>query len=275
MADKTYKVGESIYDIPEQESRAFLKDFPDAVEIETFTVGKDTFDIPTKERELFLKDYPEAQPIKKKVSPIELAAKGETMLQELGLPSKEPVTPQQQLPSELQTPDLTLKTPQTIIGEQPDYISRGEKVERPTQYAKTLGEWITGAVGIFDRKVASVFDGLDYIHTSTSDAANQILLGKETANEIKKMREDGTLIPSINPARPFEALSNAINWMASGAKPLPIDTKAQRIGGGAIGGVMGVIPDILATILLPEIKTAQAIQKFVPSLSKFGVVIGS
>ncbi|MFA5714823.1 MAG: hypothetical protein WC998_03725, partial [Candidatus Paceibacterota bacterium] len=66
MADKTYKVGSNVYDIPEAEAQTFLSDFPDAVEVESYIVDKDTFDIPINERDLFLKDFPTAKPIKKK-----------------------------------------------------------------------------------------------------------------------------------------------------------------------------------------------------------------
>ena len=58
MADKTYKVGSNVYDIPEAEAQTFLSDFPDAVEVESYIVDKDTFDIPINERDLFLKDFP-------------------------------------------------------------------------------------------------------------------------------------------------------------------------------------------------------------------------
>ena len=63
---KTYKTKTGIYDIPDTDIQAFLKDFPDAVETEAFTVGKDTFDIPIIERDAFLKDMPTATPIQKK-----------------------------------------------------------------------------------------------------------------------------------------------------------------------------------------------------------------
>ena len=66
MADKKYRVGSDVYDIPDAEAQNFLKDFPNAIELETFIVDKDTFDIPINERDLFLKDFPTAQPIKKK-----------------------------------------------------------------------------------------------------------------------------------------------------------------------------------------------------------------
>ena len=106
---KTYKTKTGIYDIPDADIESFLKDFPDAVETEAFTVGKDTFDIPITEREAFLKDKPTAKPIKKKdisLSPLELASKGQTVFQGLGLKSKESTTP----PSPLTQDEGTVPT---------------------------------------------------------------------------------------------------------------------------------------------------------------------
>jgi hypothetical protein len=67
MPDKTYKIGQDIFDIPETEVDAFVKDNPNAIEIESFKVDKDTFDIPVNEIEGFLKEFPQAQSLKKKV----------------------------------------------------------------------------------------------------------------------------------------------------------------------------------------------------------------
>ena len=68
MPDRTFKVGKDVYDIQEKDVDAFLKDFSDAVEVQSFTVDKDTFDIPLNDVDAFLKDFPKAQPLKKKVS---------------------------------------------------------------------------------------------------------------------------------------------------------------------------------------------------------------
>jgi hypothetical protein len=64
--EKTYKVGSEVFDIPETEVSAFLKDNPDATEVQSFVVGKDTLDIPNPEVDSFLKDMPDARPLKKK-----------------------------------------------------------------------------------------------------------------------------------------------------------------------------------------------------------------
>ena len=66
MPDRTFKVGKDIYDIQEKDVDAFLKDFSDAVEVQSFTVDKDTFDIPLTDVDAFLKDFPKAKPLKKK-----------------------------------------------------------------------------------------------------------------------------------------------------------------------------------------------------------------
>lgn len=64
---KTYKAKGEVYEIPNDKAQDFLKDFPDAVEVNSFTVGKDTFDIPIDDIQAFIKDNPQAQPLKKKV----------------------------------------------------------------------------------------------------------------------------------------------------------------------------------------------------------------
>ncbi len=60
---KTYKVGNEVYDIPDSESQAFLKDNPGAIEVRSFRKGTDTFDIPLPEVDSFLKEVPDALPI--------------------------------------------------------------------------------------------------------------------------------------------------------------------------------------------------------------------
>jgi hypothetical protein len=64
---KTYKVGNEVYDIPENETQEFLSSFKDAVEVESYIVGKDTFDIPLAEIKDFKVEFPNAEPLKKKV----------------------------------------------------------------------------------------------------------------------------------------------------------------------------------------------------------------
>jgi hypothetical protein len=62
---KTYKVGNEVYDIPENEANEFLSNFSDAIEVESFIVDKDTFDIPLAETQEFKTQFPTAQPLKK------------------------------------------------------------------------------------------------------------------------------------------------------------------------------------------------------------------
>jgi hypothetical protein len=64
---KTYKVGNEVYDIPENETQEFLSSFKDAVEVESYIVGEDTFDIPLAEIKDFKVEFPNAEPLKKKV----------------------------------------------------------------------------------------------------------------------------------------------------------------------------------------------------------------
>lgn len=67
--DKTFKVGKDVYDIPAHEVANFLKDNPQATEVQSFVMGKDTFDIPLPEVSSFIKDVPDAKPLKKKNLP--------------------------------------------------------------------------------------------------------------------------------------------------------------------------------------------------------------
>ncbi|MFT4154718.1 hypothetical protein [Parafilimonas sp.] len=60
---KSYKVGNDIYDIPEEKADSFLKKYPNAVQVQSYTVDKDTFDIPVQKVESFLKAYPSAKPL--------------------------------------------------------------------------------------------------------------------------------------------------------------------------------------------------------------------
>ena len=79
MPDKTFKVGNEIYDIPEKDVSAFMKDFSDAIEVQSFIVDKDTFDIPINDVQEFMKDYSNAKPLKKKDFP---TASEESLAQE-------------------------------------------------------------------------------------------------------------------------------------------------------------------------------------------------
>ena len=63
---KTYKTDKGVFEIPEKEVGAFLKDFPNAMEVVSYKMGRDTFDIPVKETDVFLKENPQAVPLKKK-----------------------------------------------------------------------------------------------------------------------------------------------------------------------------------------------------------------
>lgn len=63
---KSYKIGEDIYDIPEKEIPDFLKENPKATEVVSYKIGNDTYDIPTAEEIDFLKENPKAISLKKK-----------------------------------------------------------------------------------------------------------------------------------------------------------------------------------------------------------------
>jgi len=61
--DKTYKTKSGVYTIPDNESASFLKDFPDAVEVQSYKIDKDTYDIPITDTSDFLKQFPNAKPL--------------------------------------------------------------------------------------------------------------------------------------------------------------------------------------------------------------------
>lgn len=63
---KTYKVGNDVFDIPDNDVKDFLRDNPKAVEVNSFLIGKDTFDIPLPDVQDFLKENPQAKSLKKK-----------------------------------------------------------------------------------------------------------------------------------------------------------------------------------------------------------------
>lgn len=189
----------------------------------------------------------------------------------LGLKKK----PSSETPSVGETPiqplneSSTQPQPSTSV-EQPTPQDTQVK-EEPTPVAKTLGEWVLGGVKAFDQSLASLAGSLDYVHTSASDVINQIILGKEDALTIKKMREEGVFDPVLNPVRPFQAIEDAINYAHSGAKPLP-----ETIGGKVIGGAMGVVPIIVASLYAPELQLPSIFAKLgLKEASKFGLILGA
>ena len=60
---RTFKVGESIADIPAEKIDGFMQTYPDAIEVKSFIVDKDTADIPLDKVDGFLKAYPNAKPL--------------------------------------------------------------------------------------------------------------------------------------------------------------------------------------------------------------------
>jgi len=66
--EKTYLIGTEVFDVPDNEAEAFLKENPKAIEAQSYTIGKDTFDVPIYDVEAFLKENPKAKTLKKKVS---------------------------------------------------------------------------------------------------------------------------------------------------------------------------------------------------------------
>lgn len=244
---KTYKVNGQVYEIPDGEKDAFLKDFPKAEEVVSFVANKDTFDIPVAEVSEFTKEMPNAKPLKKK-------------------DGWEPISTD--LPK-----DSTVGLGTVLKSESPSPLQDkplSQEPEPPAGTAKTFGEWVTGAAGVFNKGLANTFDQLDYLQTTAGDAVAQILLGKDNVNELQSLRESGALVSPMPMARPFEAAADALRWASSGTKELPSTTTGQ-----VVKGIAGVAPDILAVTLLPEVKSSQMLAKYgVPAASKFGMLLG-
>ena len=61
--NRSFKVGEDVYDIPETDVQSFLKDNPKATEIKSYKSGTDTYDIPLNQVNQFIKENPQAAPL--------------------------------------------------------------------------------------------------------------------------------------------------------------------------------------------------------------------
>lgn len=107
MDDKTYKVGKDVYTIPSDKSGDFLKDNPDATEVNSFVLGKDTLDIPTHEVESFLKDNPDATPLSQKKSPKITTTPSSSFTEAVG--QSESVTPSTSITVPLKTKEQLQK----------------------------------------------------------------------------------------------------------------------------------------------------------------------
>lgn len=64
--DKTFSVDGKVVDISADKLDSFLKDTPNAVEVQTFVAGRKKYSVPINEVQGFLKDVPWAKPLKKK-----------------------------------------------------------------------------------------------------------------------------------------------------------------------------------------------------------------
>ena len=125
-------------------------------------------------------------------------------------PLKTSSTQQQQLPSEgLKTPDLTLKVPETKYPQTTpgiltaNYIA-GKKIPRakPSDEAKTVGEWLTAIPGELDRATANLIDKVAWLYETPQNAVAQLFLGRKGVNEYMKLKKEGVIsIPGEMPNR--------------------------------------------------------------------------
>jgi len=58
---KVFKVDDDIVEIPTKNVSVFLKDYPNAKEMNTYVVEKDTVYIPVENKDAFESDYPQAE----------------------------------------------------------------------------------------------------------------------------------------------------------------------------------------------------------------------
>jgi hypothetical protein len=174
-------------------------------------------------------------------------------------------------------PSDVAKIPALTPPDVPHWNEVIEPSQKRAEVADDAGEFIIGIAGRFDKGMASLFNKADYLQTSLGDAVNQILIGKEGANDIKKFREKygadlsgAPGVTSVNSIRPFKAVSNAIDFCAAPAKELP-----DTFWGNFAGGMADIGPQMIAAYVAPEIKTGQMLAKWgVPVLSKFGLALG-
>jgi hypothetical protein len=57
---KIFKKGDQLYDVPDNEVQDFLKEVPDAVEINVYEKDGQTFDVPLNELDAFMQEVPGA-----------------------------------------------------------------------------------------------------------------------------------------------------------------------------------------------------------------------
>jgi hypothetical protein len=175
------------------------------------------------------------------------------------------------------TPEIKpQKTPiNTDLPPTPQWADVIVPAKQNAETAEGVGEFITAGAAKFDKALAGMFNQLDYVQTSLGDAVNTILVGKETANEVKKLRNKYGITTgdpsSINSIRPFNAVAKAIDWAASGAKELP-----NTMLGDIVGGIGSIGPEIIAAAVAPEIKTAKFLSDMgIKFASKFGTVMAA
>src|SRR6478736_4066945 len=69
VPNKSFKTSTGVYEIPEDKVTSFLKEFPDALEVNSYKIDADTFDIPVSESSKFLQQFPKAQPLNRPAAP--------------------------------------------------------------------------------------------------------------------------------------------------------------------------------------------------------------
>jgi hypothetical protein len=214
--------------------------------------------------------------VKKKVSPLESASKGQTILQDFGQPLNESTT--QVLPStSVEIPPILTSTPPQT---QPSDATKVNIVERPfipqpieTKFEQgrgikpeNLGEAINAFGGTLNRAAETIPKLLDWVQMLASDATIQAISGLKTANEVKQLRENQE-IDVTHQIRPFEMVSNALEeWTkkTTGNLVLPQGKEKGGVLGDIATGTAQVLPDIATAYMIglamPEMLALEALE---------------
>jgi hypothetical protein len=188
---RSFKIDNDVYEIPDNEASAFIKDAPNAVELQSFKVGEDTFDVDLKDVQGFLKDIPHAVPLNNSIQPQQFkSAPWESNIE--GIKSN----PQQQIESNL-TPEkytnpliqdedqyhnLLIKPNRTpeedtylndYVLKNTDYYKKNkDKIESP---GKGFGQALKSGVATTEASLA----GIPHLINSSIAAATNVFLPKD------------------------------------------------------------------------------------------------
>jgi GNAT superfamily N-acetyltransferase len=138
---RTFKFGEDIYDVPENEVSVFQREMPDAVEIKEYQIDDDVYDVPVNETPQFLASMPEAKPIEK------IGQSGPTLDP---LPMDDPGASSREMASDVQPPSEQVPEgdPAALPKFEPPKVDQPEATKVPSPPPSTPAE--TSVSNLFD-----------------------------------------------------------------------------------------------------------------------------